>query len=173
MSKNYVMLIAVALSFPALADTVEEKINMAMSAAPAAVSAAATIKDDDGTLLRKGTNGYTCVPGNDPLLAGSPMCNDSVWEKMMEAVASKADFSTDQVGISYMLRGDVEAGSNDSPYATDKTKGTWIKEGPHVMIIVPKELLKGLSSDPASGAPYVMWKDTQYAHIMLPVGERK
>jgi hypothetical protein len=167
MSKTNFVLIAVALTFPTFADTVEEKISMAMSAAPAAVSASATIKDDDGTLLRKGTNGYTCFPGS-----GSPMCNDAVWVKLMGAIESKADFSSDSIGISYMLQGDAEAGSNDSPYASDQAKGTWIKEGPHLMIVVPKDLLKGLSSDPASGAPYVMWKDTPYAHIMIPVGPR-
>jgi hypothetical protein len=36
------------------------------------------------------------------------------------------------------------------------------------MVIVPKELLKGVSDDPHNGGPYVMWKDTPYAHIMFP-----
>lgn len=169
MSKaNYLLLLAVAVSLPALADTAEDKIKLAMSAAPAAVSSQATIRDDDGTLLRQGTNGYTCMPGN-----GSPMCNDEVWVKLMMAVEKKADFTTDRIGISYMLQGDKEAGSNDSPYATDPTQGTWIKEGPHLMIVVPREQLKGLTSDPASGLPYVMWKDTPYAHVMIPVAPRK
>ena len=37
------------------------------------------------------------------------------------------------------------------------------------MIIVPKEMLKGISRDPNSGGPYVMWGDTPYAHIMVPI----
>jgi hypothetical protein len=168
MSKSYVLLVAVALSFPVLADTTEEKISLAMSAAPAHISGEATIQDDDGTLLRKGSNGYTCMPGS-----GSPMCSDAVWGKLDEAMKNKADFSTDRIGISYMMQGDSEPGSNDSPDATDQTKGAWVKEGPHLMIIVPKELLKGLPSDPASGLPYIMWQDTPYAHIMVPVGARK
>jgi len=57
-----------------------------------------------------------------------------------------------------------------SPYAADKNNGdVWVQEGPHLMIVVPKEMLKGLSDDPSNGGPYVMWKDTQYAHIMVPV----
>ena len=168
MLRSHVLLVAVALSFPALADTTEEKINLAMSAAPPSISGEATIKDDDGTILRKGSNGFTCAPGG-----GSPMCCDPVWAKLEDAMKSKADFSTDRTGICYILQGDSEPFSNDSPYATDQTKGTWIKEGPYLMIVVSKEMLKGLPSDPASGVPYVMWKDTPYAHIMVPVGVRK
>ena len=68
-----------------------------------------------------------------------------------------------------MMQGDAMV-SNSSPYATDKNNGdVWIQEGPHLMIIVPKEMLKGLSDDPFNGGPYVMWKDTPYAHIMVPV----
>ena len=29
--------------------------------------------------------------------------------------------------------------------------------------------LKGISDDPGTGGPYVMWGDTPYAHIMVPV----
>ena len=163
---NYLILAAM-VSVPALGDSAEDKIKAAMSAAPASVSHHATIMDDDGNVLKKGSNGYTCFPGK-----GSPMCNDAVWVKLMTAIEKKADFSTDRIGISYMLQGDAAAGSNDSPYETDPGKGTWIKEGPHVMIVVPKAMLKGLTSDPAPGEPYVMWKDTPYAHIMIPVGPR-
>jgi hypothetical protein len=37
------------------------------------------------------------------------------------------------------------------------------------MLIVPKELLEGMNDDPSTGGPYVMWKDTDYAHVMIPV----
>jgi hypothetical protein len=37
------------------------------------------------------------------------------------------------------------------------------------MVIVPKELLEGITTDPTTGGPYVMWKDTPYAHIMIPI----
>ncbi len=39
------------------------------------------------------------------------------------------------------------------------------------MIIVPDvEMLAGLPTDPHSGGPWVMYKGTPYAHIMIPVG---
>jgi len=37
------------------------------------------------------------------------------------------------------------------------------------MVIVPREQLEGITTDPSEGGPYVMWKDTPYAHIMIPV----
>ncbi len=38
------------------------------------------------------------------------------------------------------------------------------------MILVPDPaLLDGISTDPWNGGPYVMWKGTPYAHIMVPV----
>ncbi len=41
------------------------------------------------------------------------------------------------------------------------------------MILVPDPaMLEGISTDPDNGGPYVMWKGTPYAHIMIPVGER-
>jgi len=153
-------------------ESTAEKIARAQSAAHPGISKNATIKDVDGTVLKKGTNGWTCMPG---IMPGdkNPMCNDAVWGKMMKAVAAKADFKTDRIGISYMMQGDAMV-SNSSPYATDKNNGdVWVKEGPHLMIIVPKAMLKGLSDDPFNGGPYVMWKDTPYAHIMVPVNAEK
>ena len=153
-------------------DSVSDKISLAQSAAHPAVSKQATVLDMDGTVLKKGTNGWTCLPG---VLAsgGKPMCNDALWMKMMKAIKSKSDFKADRIGISYMMQGDSMV-SNSSPYATDKNNGdVWVQEGPHLMIIVPKEMLKGLTDDPFNGGPYVMWKDTPYAHIMIPVKAEK
>jgi hypothetical protein len=30
-------------------------------------------------------------------------------------------------------------------------------------------MLEGIPTDPSGGGPYVMWGDTPYAHIMVPV----
>ena len=41
------------------------------------------------------------------------------------------------------------------------------------MILVPdKELLKGISTDHRNGGPWIMWPDTPYAHIMIPLESR-
>jgi len=83
------------------------KIQRAMKAAPSSISAGATIRDADWTILRQGTptldeygdhasdddgnllygNGWTCFPGV-PVTPGDkhPMCNDEVWMAWLDAV---------------------------------------------------------------------------------------
>ncbi|MCW8840777.1 MAG: hypothetical protein OQL05_11150 [Gammaproteobacteria bacterium] len=150
------------------AEPAASKIARAQLAAHPAISHEATIVDVDGTVLRPGSNGWTCMPGIGPG-DNHPMCNDKVWKQLMAAAGAGADFSTDSTGISYMLQGDAHV-SNSNPAATDPNNGdVWVQEGPHLMIVVPREALKGLSDNPYNGGPYVMWRDTPYAHIMVPI----
>ncbi len=150
----------------------QEKIERAMQAAPLSISKDATIMDFDGTVLRKGTNNWICMPGTGPG-SGHPMCNDDVWMNLLTAIKQKGDFKTDRIGISYMLAGDDNV-NNEDPYDTKQDAGEiWVKEGPHLMIIVPdQKMLQGISHDPENGGPYVMWGDTPYAHLMVPVAPR-
>jgi hypothetical protein len=151
-------------------DSADKKIAHAESAAPAHISKHATIMDSDGTVLREGSNGWTCLGDTMPN-DGNPMCNDKVWMEMLGAVGAQADYTATSIGISYMLQGDVGAGvSNSDPYHSDpKNAHDYTETGPHLMIIVPKELLEGITDDPSTGGPWVMWGDTPYAHIMVPV----
>jgi len=156
-------------SAPALAGDEQAMIASAESAGPAAVTANATIKAPDGTLLRKGSNSYTCYPQQETM---GPMCNESVWDALIHAMMNKASFKADRFSVSYMLAGEGTAPgvSNSDPYATDPNNSDdWVKEGPHLMILVPdRAMLEGLSTDPKDPV-YVMWKDTPYAHIMVKV----
>lgn len=147
----------------------DARVALAKSAAPTAISANATIVVD-GKVVTEGSNGWTCMPDTMPG-DGAAMCSDALWMKMMNAVGSKGEFVANGVGLSYMLQGDLGAGvSNSTPYHPDpKNAADYTETGPHIMIIVPKELLKGITTDPTSGGPYVMWGDTPYAHIMVPV----
>ena len=168
-------LVASTLAIPASADAAREaRIARAMSAAPEAISRDATIMDSDGSILREGTNGWMCMPDTMPG-DNAPMCNDAVWMKLMGAVGKKEDFQTDVIGISYMLQGDIGAGvSNSDPYHPDaKHAADYVETGPHLMIVVPKAMLKGISDDPGTGGPYVMWGNTPYAHIMVPLTSAK
>ncbi len=174
LTRFIVMIAAMLFSFTAIAESDAVKIKRAMSAAPSAISQDATIMDTDGRIMKKGTNGWTCLPDvmpNDK----NPMCNDETWMKMLQALNSKSDFVADRIGISYMLRGDFGAGvSNSDPYhANHKEAKDYVETGPHLMVIVPKEMLKGITDDPSQGGPYVMWGDTPYAHIMIPIDESK
>ncbi|WP_207308771.1 hypothetical protein [Marinobacter caseinilyticus] len=169
-----VSLVALTVATAVGAETKEEKIEIAMSAGPVQISENATIMDMDGTILREGSNGWTCMPSVSPEL-DVPMCNDATWMAIVEALGNKAPFETSTVGISYMLGGDVPT-NNDDPFDTTQDPGEpWVTEGPHVMITVPnpEEALEGISNDPNVGGPYVMFKNTPYAHIMVPLGARE
>lgn len=152
-------------------DNLDQRIAHARAAAPASISADATIMVD-GKVVVEGSNGWTCMPDTMPG-DGAAMCNDAIWMKMMGAMGSKQDFQVEGVGISYMLLGDIGAGvSNSDPFhANHKSAADYVETGPHLMIAVPRELLKGMTDDPSSGGPYVMWGDTPYAHIMVPIAD--
>lgn len=149
----------------------EALIAEALSAAPASLAANATVADWEGNVLREGSGAYTCLPTPAAFEAGTaPMCMDEPWMAWADAWGNKTDLSIDRIGISYMLAGDGGA-SNIDPYATGPTEDNdWVVEGPHMMIITPDAaLLDALPTDFDSGGPYVMWKGSPYAHIMVPV----
>lgn len=151
----------------------ESLIADAESAAPASVTSNATIKAGDGTILREGTNEFTCYPGSEALGA---MCNPPEWDRMIGALMNKEDFQASEMAISYMLAGEGDAlgVSNSNPYHPDPVNAEdHVKEGPHLMILVPdNSILEGMSRDP-SDPVYVMWGDTPYAHIMVRISENQ
>ena len=144
----------------------------ALSAAWPGMAEGATVVDWDGKVLKEGSNGYTCMPS--PPTAGGPMCLESEWMEWATAWQNKAEFTAEGLGISYMLAGDGNGGSsNIDPYAEGPTDDNeWIAEGAHLMILAPGDLLDAFPTDPDNGGPYVMWKGTPYAHLMVPIGSR-
>jgi len=157
------------------AETAEDKIARAITAAPSDITDSATIMDVNGTILRSGTNGWVCLPGIG-LIPGDkhPMCNDAVWMKWMAAAAVGSAFSTDVIGVSYMLAGDALV-NNDNPMATDPNDGgVWVQDGPHIMMLFPNlDMVADLPRNPFMGGPYVMWGKTPLAHVMLPIETKK
>ena len=165
----WLVLIAVGIGTAVADDEVDKMVAYARAAAPAAVGADATIVIN-GEVVVEGSNGWTCLPETMP--GGPAICIDAVWGEMMGALGAKAAYTASRVGISYVLLGDPagHGASNSDPYHEDPASADdYVETGPHLMVIVPKELLKGITDDPSSGGPYVMWKDTDYAHIMIPV----
>lgn len=145
-------------------------IQSALSAAPASVSDGATVADHDGRVVREGTNGWVCMPDDPQVPNNSPMCLDAPWREFMDAFMNKRTPSFSGVGFGYMLQGDFPV-SNTDPFATGPAPDNhWVVDsGPHVMMIASDEkLLEGLPTDPNNGGPWVMWKDTPYAHVMIP-----
>ena len=128
--------------------TPEELMELLKTAAPPAILEGATVLDmkDDGSMpvLRKGTNGWTCM---DP--GGAPMCADAGAMEWVHAYTSKGP-APQKLGFIYMLRGDNGA-SNTDPYATEeKPDNNWVKTGSHVMIVgtEAKGLLQAYPRDP-------------------------
>jgi hypothetical protein len=148
----------------------EALIKDALSAAPPAVAAVATVMDMAGNILREGDGEWVCYPTPPGKEMACPICTDQVWRDFIPAWIGKTDFKPSGVGISYMLAGDCPV-SNIDPYAEGPTADNqWIDEGgPHIMVIVPDAAsLEGLPTDPYSGKPYHMWKGTPLEHIMIP-----
>ena len=157
--------------------TKAQKIANAMTAGPMSLSANATILDwppdekSRPTVLKPGSNGWSCLPDMPDTKGNDPMCIDEPWMKWVEAYTSKRTPNIGHVGIGYMLAPGGAWESNTDPYAMRETPDNhWGYHRPHLMIVVPDlKALDGISTDPNNGGPYVMYAGTQYAHIMAPV----
>jgi hypothetical protein len=153
-----------------------QKIVDAMRAAPPAISKNATIIDwpakpgEAGRRLREGTNKWVCYPRMSPT-SNDPMCLDKQWQILVTALLTKTNPSITGVGLAYMLKGDSGA-SNTDPYDMGGPTATnaWVVSPPHMMIVFPDpRALDVYPTDPKAGGPWVMWKGTPYAHLMVPV----
>jgi hypothetical protein len=144
-------------------------IANALRAAPASIAQNATVMDWSGDTLREGTNGWVCFP-DPPEMEAASMCLDTPWQAWASAWQNREPVALEHAGIAYMLMGDSGA-SNVDPYAEGPTADNeWVESGPHLMLIVPDPAaLEGFPTDPENGGPWVMWKGTPYAHVMIPV----
>jgi len=167
--------LAMALMFaPATARAQDEAamVKDALSAAWPGMAEHATVMDWEGNVLREGSNGYTCLPTPPMLSTSSPMCMDGEWMKWVDAWQNKKDYAAESLAFSHMLGGDAGASNIDTFAENPTDDNEWIKEGTHLMILAPAELLDAFPTDPINGGPYVMWKGTPYAHLMVPIGSR-
>ena len=127
----------------------EWKIWAYSSAAPSFIANECTVvdMDDEGNqiVLREGTNGWTAMAANPR----GPADPENGWKDAHEAMA---------------MVGDAQSFAWASAYFA----GT--KPGAHLMLM-PKDpsSLDGQTTDFNSGAPYVMFAGTDYAHLMIPV----
>lgn len=151
------------------AETKEVKIARALSAAPAEIGKDAKVvdRDDDGaeTVLREGTNGFTCFPGHPGEVGDVTYCANAAalrWESDFMALKPKP--TNTEPGIEYMLLGGTDWSATD-PTATS---GTPIKEPPHWMILWPFDpKTTGLSTEPKQTGTWIMWAGTPWSHLMI------
>ena len=153
------------------------------TAAPSYIAKDATVLNEKMEMLREGTNGWTCLPVNprgmsDPengwkdAHEAMPLCGDAEVFKWISAYLSDEIPDMDYDGYAWMLHGDMgEDNSTPKVMSKDDAKeGHWIESGPHLMRM-PKDpsSLDGMTTDFNSGAPYVMFSGTPYAHVMYPI----
>jgi hypothetical protein len=151
------------------ADEEESKIDNAMSAAPASIAAEATITDLDGTVLREGSNGWTCFPNDPAVPANDPSCLDGQWMEFLDAWSNQREPVYTGIGVGYMLQGGGAASLTDPLLKEPAVGDDWKTGPPHLMLVTPNsESLEGMPTEPGPG-PWVMWKGTPYVHVMIPL----
>lgn len=154
---------------------VDEATANTMRSSPAGVALNATImgypeqEGGDMVVVQEGTNGWTCWPDNPTSPGNDPSCNDA----MMEAFWSIGDTqSVERVGFSYMLQGGSDASNTDPSLMAPPEGEEWVYTPPHVMLVIPGGFDEGhFTTDHMSGYPYVMFSETGYEHLMIPIAE--
>ncbi|MBI4460068.1 MAG: hypothetical protein HY648_08430 [Acidobacteria bacterium] len=155
--------------------TKDAKIQNATSAAPPGITKEAALMDwsqtPGGPLveLRKGTNGWTCLPDMPDTPANDPMCMDKVAMQWAEAWMTKKDPKLAGMGMGYMLQGGSTA-DNDDPFAMKPKAGKdWLREPPHIMLFGVKFVPGVYAATPNVTRPWIMFQGTPYEHLMVPV----
>ena len=162
----------IGLLIPMAAQGNETQIKSAESAGPSSVSKNATIKDWDMKVIRKGTNGWTCLPDNPDTPGADPWCMNGPWLNLLDALGNKKNPTYKGVGIAYMFQGDTAVSNIDPAGTKENTPAKDWVDGlkAHLMILVPDiKSMKNISTDPNNGGAWIMWPDTPYAHLMIPV----
>lgn len=148
-------------------ETTQAKIARALSAGPSEVVKGARIVDTDAqgktTVLREGTNGFTCMPGNPKVVGEPPLCADAAsLQWFADFKAHKPKPTSTVPGITYMLAGATQRSDSD-PY--DQTSPA-MTIGPHWMIMWPFDpKTSGLPSAYKPTGAFIMWAGTPYAHV--------
>ncbi len=144
------------------------KISRAMRAGPHQITKYATIADMDqhgnmGTILRQGSNGWLCVPGNENKVGDPPMCVDELgMQWFMDIKAGKPAPTNKAPGLCYMLCGATQH-SNDTVF--DHTSPA-IPIGPHWMILWPFDSKHcGLPTTVRDAGAWIMFAGTPYAYL--------
>ena len=147
----------------------ETRIARAISAGPEEVARGARVVDTDGNgrtvVLREGTNGFTCMPGNLSVIGDPPMCADAAsMQWAADFTAHKPKPTNTVPGITYMLAGATQRSDSD-PYDTTSPP---ITVPPHWMIMWPFDpKATGLPTTHRDTGAYIMWAGSPYAHVHI------
>jgi len=154
---------------------VDEEMANILRSAPASVALNATImgnpkkEGDPMVVVKEGTNDWICYPDGLASPGNDPSCSDS----MMDAFWSIGDTeNVARAGLSYMLQGGSDPSNDDPALANPREGEEWVTTAPHVMLVLPGGFdTAHFTTDHMSGYPYIMYADTGYQHIMIPVAD--
>ena len=159
----------------AAGEPAEVQMARAVAAGPLHVTNSARIVGADAQgkrmVLREGSNGFTCQPGNPKVLGRPASCaNEAARQWSADMAAHKAKPTNAEPGIIYMLAGATQGSVSDP---SDKTSAP-IAIGPQWMIMWPFDpKTTGLSATRKDTGAYIMLAGTPYAHLHImgqPVG---
>jgi hypothetical protein len=157
------------ISSLSISDTAQEKVARAMAAGPDDIARSARIVDTDSQghkiILREGSNGFTCMPGNPKVIGDPAMCADAASMQWAADFAAHKPKPTNTVpGITYMLAGATQRSDSD-PFDTTSEP---ITVGPHWMIMWPFDpKATGLPNKHGDTGAYIMWAGSPYAHLHI------
>ena len=146
------------------------KIARAMRSGPPQITRDATVAEMDhhgnvAHVLREGTNGWICVPGDENRIGAPPMCVDEMemqWFK--DAMTGQPRPTNKAPGLCYML---CDATQHSNTDHTDKTSPA-IPIGPHWMILWPFDAAhSGLPTTVRDAGAWVMFAGTPYAYLHI------
>ena len=150
-------------------ESVQTRIDRAMSAAPPEIAKSARVVDTDSqgktVVLREGTNAFTCMPGNPKVIGKPAMCADAASMQWLADFKAHKPKPTNTVpGITYMLAGATQRSDSD-PYDTTSPA---ITVPPHWMIMWPFDAkTTGLPVTHRDSGAYIMWSGSPYAHLHI------
>ena len=154
----------------------QKLVELAMSAAPESISKHASImvpnRDGEIVVIRKGTNGFTCVPDIDGQEVPSPMCADEATMRFFLDMWSGKDRPTNTTaGVAYMAQGGwhwEKDGEVIMSMAKDEPGAKRVREPAHWMLIYPFTPEKAfLPAKPTSFGTWIMFDGTPFAHLMI------
>ena len=156
---------------PAMSDA--QYIKMAEAGAAPAIGSKAAIARIDAkgnvTVIRPGTNGFTCVVGV-PGDAASPFCADKEALTWITSAAAGLPKPTNSApGIAYMAQGgnQLQVPGGESVMAPGPNTHM-VKEPPHWMLMWNFDAAAtGLPTKENPSGVYIMFAGTPYAHLMI------